>query len=183
MRRSTSMLERGVTRIDGRTELTTSRRGLQPVPFVHQQQQARVTRSRWRVKRLPWLTFSPFRSRVRIRLPRTRCATPSVPRLASSARRRPSNHPVVRASLTHEVCGHDVVHADPELVPGNWISAVRSMLSRTFVPRKKLDAATLNALIWSHWMDEAVADVYGILNMGPIFPINVAAFIERCARK
>ena len=86
------------------------------------------------------------------------------------------NHPVVWASLTHEVCGHDVVHADPELVP-ELISAVRLMLSRTFAPRKKLDAATLNALIWSHWMDEAVADVYGILNMGPIFPINVAAFI------
>ena len=26
-------------------------------------------------------------------------------------------------------------------------------------------------------MDEAVADVYGILNMGPVFPINIAAFI------
>jgi hypothetical protein len=86
------------------------------------------------------------------------------------------NHPVVWASLTHEVCGHDVVHADPDLVP-ELVAAVRSMLTRKFAPRKKLDAATLNALIWSHWMDEAVADVYGILNMGPIFPINVAAFI------
>ncbi len=71
-------------------------------------------------------------------------------------------HPVLWASLTHEVCGHDVV---------------RSTLTRKFAPRKKLDTGTLNALIWSHWMDEAVADVYGILNMGPIFPINVAAFL------
>jgi hypothetical protein len=86
------------------------------------------------------------------------------------------NHPVIWASLTHEVCGHDVVHADPGLVP-ELVTAVRSMLTRKFAPRKKLDAGTLNALIWSHWMDEAVADVYGILNMGPIFPINVAAFI------
>jgi hypothetical protein len=86
------------------------------------------------------------------------------------------DHPVVWASLTHEVCGHDVVHAAPDLVP-ELVSAVRAMLTRKFEPRKKLDAATLNALIWSHWMDEAVADVYGILNMGPVFPINVAAFI------
>lgn len=86
------------------------------------------------------------------------------------------DHPIVWASLTHEVCGHDVVHADPDLVP-ELIAAVRSMFAKHFAPRKKLDTATLNALIWSHWMDEAVADVYGVLNMGPIFPINVGAFL------
>jgi hypothetical protein len=85
------------------------------------------------------------------------------------------NHPVIWASLTHEVCGHDVVHADPKLVP-ELVATVRSMFTRDFKPRLDLNAGTLNALIWSYWMDEAVADVYGVLNMGPIFPINLAAF-------
>ena len=35
----------------------------------------------------------------------------------------------------------------------------------------------LNALIWSYWMDEAAADVYGVLNMGPTFAPSLAAFL------
>lgn len=86
------------------------------------------------------------------------------------------DHPVAWASLTHEVCGHDVVHADADLVP-EMVTAARAMLTRQFAPRKDLNTATLNALIWSYWMDEAAADVYGVLNMGPTFPLNLAAFL------
>jgi hypothetical protein len=35
----------------------------------------------------------------------------------------------------------------------------------------------VNALIWSYWMDEAAADVYGVLNMGPAFGPSLAAFL------
>ncbi len=86
------------------------------------------------------------------------------------------DHPVIWASLTHEVCGHDVVHADDGLVP-EMVAAVRARLAPNFAPRKKLDTATLNALIWSYWIDEAAADVYGVLNMGPSFPLNLAAML------
>jgi hypothetical protein len=86
------------------------------------------------------------------------------------------DHPVIWASLTHEVCGHDVVHADEGLVP-EMVAAVRAKLAPDFKPRKKLDTATLNALIWSYWIDEAAADVYGVLNMGPSFPLNLAAML------
>jgi hypothetical protein len=86
------------------------------------------------------------------------------------------DHPIVWAALSHEVCGHDVVHADEGLL-AELVETVRSALAPHFSLRKPLDTASLNALLWSYWMDEAVADVYGILNMGPLFPLNLAAFL------
>ena len=83
--------------------------------------------------------------------------------------------PVLWASLTHEVCGHDVVHADEKLVP-ELVGAVRAMFTSSFDPHHDLNPDTLNALLWSYWIDEAVADAYGVLNMGPTFPLNLAAF-------
>ena len=53
----------------------------------------------------------------------------------------------------------------------------RALLTPEFDPQRNLDTATLNALIWSYWMDEAAADVYGVLNMGPSFAINLACFL------
>lgn len=75
-------------------------------------------------------------------------------------------HPVLWAALSHEVCGHDVVHADEGLLPEMAVAA-RRLFARD----------SLDALIWSYWMDEAAADVYGVLNMGPAFILNLAAFL------
>jgi hypothetical protein len=86
------------------------------------------------------------------------------------------DHPIMWAALSHEVCGHDVVHADEGLLH-ELVEMVRSELAPHFDPRKNLDPAALNALLWSYWLDEAVADVYGILNMGPLFPMNLGAFL------
>jgi hypothetical protein len=88
------------------------------------------------------------------------------------------DHPVLWSSLTHEVCGHDVVHADKELVP-QMVKGVRAMFTGTsFQPNGPLNPDLLNALLWSYWIDEAVADVYGVLNMGPTFALNLAAFFS-----
>jgi hypothetical protein len=86
------------------------------------------------------------------------------------------DHPVLWAALSHEVCGHDVVHADDGLL-SEMAATVRSLFAPASAPRKPLDGAGLNALIWSYWMDEAAADVYGVLNMGPAFVFNLAAFL------
>jgi len=86
------------------------------------------------------------------------------------------DHPVLWAGLSHEVGGHDVVHADEGLV-AEMVTKTRALLAPHFAPRRNLDTATLNALIWSFWMDEAAADVYGILNMGPSFALNLAGFL------
>jgi len=86
------------------------------------------------------------------------------------------DHPAVWSVLSHEVCGHDVVHADQGLLQ-EMTEAVQALLAPGFSPRNRQDNATLNALIWSYWMDEAAADVYGVLNMGPAFAPSLAAFL------
>jgi hypothetical protein len=88
-------------------------------------------------------------------------------------------HPIIWSSLTHEVCGHDIVHADEQLVP-ELVEGIRALFCPQGFdpdPGAKLEADELNALIWSYWIDEAVADVYGILNMGPTFALNLSAFL------
>jgi len=86
------------------------------------------------------------------------------------------NDPVIWAGLSHEVGGHDIVHADAGLVE-EMESKTRALLAPVFKPLRNRDNATLNALIWSYWMDEAAADVYGVLNMGPVFAPSLAAFL------
>ncbi|HKU09173.1 MAG TPA: hypothetical protein VJR30_24160 [Bradyrhizobium sp.] len=86
------------------------------------------------------------------------------------------DHPVLWTGLAHEVGGHDVVHADAGLIE-EMAEKTRKLLAPVFKPGRNPDTATLNALIWSYWMDEAAADVYGVLNMGPSFAINLAAFL------
>ena len=86
------------------------------------------------------------------------------------------DHPVIWSVLSHEVCGHDVVHADAGLL-NEMIDAVQTMLAPNFAPHEPLDHAALNALLWSYWMDEAAADVYGALNLGPAFAPSLAAFL------
>jgi hypothetical protein len=86
--------------------------------------------------------------------------------------------PIIWASLTHEVCGHDVAHADPDLIP-ELVNGVRALFKTpSFRPGVSLTGDALSALIWSYWIDEAVADVYGLLNMGPSFPFNLGAFFS-----
>lgn len=92
------------------------------------------------------------------------------------------NDPIIWASLTHEVCGHDVVHADAKLVP-ELVATVRAHFAPHFNPSGNVNGGNLQALVWSYWMDEAVADAYGVLNMGPTFPFNLAAFLASLSAK
>ncbi len=85
------------------------------------------------------------------------------------------DHPVIWAGLAHEVGGHDITHADAGLLE-EMAKKVQALLSPHAPPGAK-NAAALNALIWSYWMDEAAADVYGVLNMGPSFALNLAGFL------
>lgn len=88
------------------------------------------------------------------------------------------NHSLLWCSLAHEVCGHDVVHADEQLVP-ELVAGVRSLFTGpSFAPNGPMSPNLLSALLWSYWIDEAVADVYGVLNMGPTFSLNLAAFFS-----
>jgi len=78
------------------------------------------------------------------------------------------DHPVLWASLAHETGGHDVLHADATLLPElrNRVHA----LFGTGASNHKI------ALLWDYWMEEAASDVYGILNIGPSFGLNLSVF-------
>jgi nucleoside phosphorylase len=78
------------------------------------------------------------------------------------------SHPLLFGSLTHETGGHDVIHADTKLMP-----QLRAGVYNLF---KGQDGAVFG-LLWDYWMDEAAADVYGMLNMGPTFASNLAALL------
>jgi uridine phosphorylase len=78
------------------------------------------------------------------------------------------DHPFLWTSLSHETGGHDVTHADTDLLPELGQAAIG------------LFAGSDPAMgqLWSYWIDEASADVYGILNMGPTFGFNLAVFFS-----
>lgn len=73
--------------------------------------------------------------------------------------------------LPHETAGHGIVGADPGLL-GQLAEAVSSALSADLRPKKSKPSATEDELLtlvdhWTFTLDEAAADVLGVLNMGP----------------
>lgn len=80
-----------------------------------------------------------------------------------------ANHPLFFASLAHETGGHDVIHADRGLM-----QQLRQQVYSLF-PDSGNDGL---GLLWDYWMDEAAADTYGILNMGPSFAFNLAMLLS-----
>ena len=88
------------------------------------------------------------------------------------------NDPILWSILAHEVCGHDVVHTDATLIP-ELVKKVRELfVGRNFCPSEKPDINNLNALLWSYWIDEAVSDIYAIMNMGPTYALILVALIS-----
>jgi nucleoside phosphorylase len=79
-----------------------------------------------------------------------------------------ADHPLFYGSLAHETGGHDVIHADLTLMP-----QLRSQVYKLFDSK---DMSWLG-LLWDYWMDEAAADVYGVLNIGPSFGYNLALLL------
>jgi hypothetical protein len=74
------------------------------------------------------------------------------------------------AALAHETAGHDVLGADHGL---------RDELSRSIeaaLKRAKIGAGLPD--YWSSRIDEAAADVMGILNMGPAAAIGIVGFLR-----
>jgi hypothetical protein len=79
-----------------------------------------------------------------------------------------ADHPFFFGSLSHETGGHDVVHADAGL-----LDQLRQQVYSLFPGQ---DESWLG-LLWDYWMDEATADAYGVLNMGPTFGCNLAMLL------
>lgn len=84
-----------------------------------------------------------------------------------------AKHPILWGALAHEVGGHDISHATRGL-----LEELRKGLPAALAgipPSPHIFPEELCQL-WSYWLDEATADVYGILNMGPAFVLNQAVF-------
>ncbi|HET9258018.1 MAG TPA: hypothetical protein VFO16_22845 [Pseudonocardiaceae bacterium] len=86
------------------------------------------------------------------------------------------NHPLLWASLAHETGGHDVLHADEGLLP-ELGESVRALFGAGPISAdRKMDVNQFLGLLWSYWIDEAASDVYGVMNIGPEFGLNLVAF-------
>lgn len=79
-----------------------------------------------------------------------------------------AEHPLLYGSLAHETGGHDVIHADTGL-----LDELRA-LARTLFDGPHAKGL---GLLWDYWMDEAAADIYGVLNIGPAFGLNLAMLL------
>jgi nucleoside phosphorylase len=73
--------------------------------------------------------------------------------------------PFLWSALAHETGGHDVLHADPDLLP-ELGDTVQALFGTT---------APLMGALWAYWIDEAASDVYGVLNIGPTFGCALAS--------
>ncbi len=91
-----------------------------------------------------------------------------------------ASDPVIWASLAHETGGHDVTHADSGLLEElaqNAGAAFAGMPGHPSIPGSQL------TFLWQHWMDEASADVYALMNMGPAYIVNLAALFAALLTK
>src|SRR5262249_37617870 len=87
--------------------------------------------------------------------------------------------PLAWASLAHEACGHGLLRAHPDLLPG-LIAGVRSLFGGgPVVPgQKSLSDDQALSLLWTCSLEETASDVYGLLNLGPTYALNLAAFLS-----
>lgn len=86
------------------------------------------------------------------------------------------DHPLLWASLAHETGGHDCLHADADLLPELSQSVTTFFGGGAIASDRPIPQNQFLGLLWSYWMDEAASDVYGVMNIGPGFGLNLVAF-------
>jgi hypothetical protein len=86
------------------------------------------------------------------------------------------DQPILWASLAHEVGGHDVLHADDGLLEEIARKLKQHFGGGTIHSGGTITLSQLLSLIWPWWVDEAASDIYGLLNIGPTFALNLAFF-------
>ncbi|MBP2656606.1 MAG: hypothetical protein H6Q73_4175 [Firmicutes bacterium] len=74
------------------------------------------------------------------------------------------------SSISHEVCGHDILHADIGLI-NQLAEAVKAALHE-----KNIDYGLPE--YWSSRIDETASDVLGVLNLGPAAAIGLVGYFR-----
>jgi hypothetical protein len=98
----------------------------------------------------------------------------------------PANYyrtPLSWAAVAHEACGHGVLRADQGLLE-ELVAGTRVLFGGgPIVPGEDtLNEPQALGLLWSYWLEETASDVYGLLNIGPTFILNVAALVSALRR-
>lgn len=76
-------------------------------------------------------------------------------------------HPILWGVLAHEVGGHDVLHADEDLLP-ELLKGIEDL----FTGSQKQILGEL----WRFWGEEAAADACGVLNLGPAYGLGAIVY-------
>ncbi len=89
-----------------------------------------------------------------------------------------AKHPVLWTILSHEVGGHDVMHALGSHTCGaGAIDGLTGEIAESF---EKVPGAIPPEWVstWQAWAEEAIADVFGMLTIGPSFTVNLCAWLS-----
>lgn len=82
--------------------------------------------------------------------------------------------PILWVALAHEICGHDIAQAfdrKPE-TRSRLVTELQNSLSTITDLNEEWRG------VWQTWLEEAVADVYGMVFLGPHFAVGMAAWLS-----
>jgi hypothetical protein len=85
--------------------------------------------------------------------------------------------PLAWISAAHEASGHGILGAEGSLL-ADLEDGVRSLFGGGAISfRHVLNRDQQLSLLWSHWVEEAASDIFGILNIGPSYALSLAAVL------
>jgi len=87
------------------------------------------------------------------------------------------DHPLLWTAVAHEVGGHELLTAMPQLLL-ELRNGIRSLFfnTRSLQTGEVFDQDTLIGLLWQYWAEETIADVCGVLHLGPTYGFSLALF-------
>lgn len=88
------------------------------------------------------------------------------------------DHPVMWAGLAHEVGGHDILFAIPDLVPELVSVILDHFGSNQLASGVQPTPTQKTGLLWAYWINETASDCYGMLNIGPSFQFVQTAYFS-----
>ena len=95
------------------------------------------------------------------------------------------DHPVLSwVCVAHEAGGHDVLHSYPGLLQ-ELRQGVRELFYQGRDPQNGEFESQRQflGLLWQHWTEEAAADVYAVMNIGPCYGIAMTTYLAALSER